>query len=193
MPSVGDFDPDRYREEVLEPARRLGGVLPADLLLRYAVPADTAADAEAFAEHVRAILRHWRALKQRRVYQTVATGLLAAHAELAASGKLSYAHFARSREEEQAAVRTSLTAMVTALAAGTSLVARSTVPLLCTALGGGLSPAAVEEALAEHGITVVEQVWVLPAEPPAALRTALASNLRILGLQLAAEAVFGTG
>jgi hypothetical protein len=192
MPSAGDFDPDRYREQVLEPARRLGGLLPADLLLRYAVPAETENDTEAFADHVRVVLRHWRALKQRRVYQTVASGLLAAHADLVAAGRLSYADFARSRDEEQAAVQASLTAMVSALAAGTSLVARSTVPLLCTALGGSLSEAAVEEALAEHGITVVDQVWSLPPEPPANVRSALASNLRILGLQLAADAVFGT-
>lgn len=192
MPSAGNFDPDRYRHQVLEPARRLGGVLPADLLLRYAVPEHTETDAEAFAAHVTAILKHWRALKQRRVYQTVATGLLAAHADLASSGKLNYAYFAKCRDEDQATARDSLAAMATALAAGTSLVVQSTVPLLCTALGGSLSEQAIEEALADHGITVVDQVWPLPAEPPGNVRSGLASNLRILGLQLAADAVFGT-
>lgn len=192
MPSADEFDPDQYRHQVLEPARRLGGVLPADLLLRYAMPEHTATDAEAFEAHVARIVKHWRALKQRRVYQTVATGLLAAHADLAASGKLTYAYFARSRDEDQAAARSSLAAMASALAASTSVVVRSTVPLLCTALGGSLDQPAVEDALADHGITIVEQVWPLPPEPLANVRSSLAANLRILGLQLAADAVFGT-
>src|SRR6187401_3438834 len=113
MPSAGDFDPEQYREQVLEPARRLGGVLPADLLLRYAVPESVAADPDAFAAHLSAMLKYWRALKQRRVYQTVATGLLAAHADLTSSGGLTYAHFAQSRDEDRAAARGSLEAMAT--------------------------------------------------------------------------------
>ena len=69
MPSASEFDPDRYRDQVLEPARKLGGVLTGDLLLRYAVPDETATDPEAFAAHVAWIVKYWRALRQRRVYQ----------------------------------------------------------------------------------------------------------------------------
>src|SRR3954464_9764344 len=119
MPSAGAFDPDRYRQEVLEPARRLGGILPADLLHRYAVPEQAEADPEVFDAHVTGILKHWRALKQKRVYGAIATGLLAAHADLAASGRVTYSYFAHCRDEDRAAARASLEAMVTALAAGT--------------------------------------------------------------------------
>jgi hypothetical protein len=191
MPSADDFDPDRYRRQVLEPARTLGGVLPADLLLRYAVPERAATDAEAFEAHVARILKHWRALKQKRVYQAVATGLLAAHADLVASDQVSYRYFAERRDEDRAAARSSLESMVTALAAGTGVVARSTVPLLYTALGGSLSEQDIEDALADHQVTVVAQVWRLPEEPATAVRSGLAANLRILGLKLAADAVFG--
>lgn len=192
MPSASEFDPDQYRDQVLEPARRLGGVLPGDLLLRYAVPAETSLDAEAFAAHLARILKHWRALKQRRVYQAIAAGLLAAHADLAASGRLTYGYFTQSRDEDQASARRSLDRLATDLAASTNVVPRSTVVSLVRVLRGSLSEQAVEQALREHQITVIERDWALPDPPSGAARSSLTSNLAILGLTLAAEAIFGT-
>jgi hypothetical protein len=192
MPSASDFDPDLYRLQVLEPARKLGGVLPGDLLLRYAVPDQAAADAELFEAHVARMVKHWRALKQKRVYQSIAAGLLAAHADLAASGRLTYSYFARCRDEDQASARRSLDRLAADLAATTSVVPRSTVSSLHTVLRGSLSERAVEEALLDHQVTVIERGWTLPDAPPGAARSILTSNLAILGLSLAAEAVFGT-
>lgn len=193
MPSVvAELDRDRYREEVLRPARRLGDTPPADLLVRYAVPAAAERDPERFSAHVEAVLRQWRALHQRPgVFQPLAAAMLAAHADLVAAGSLSYAAFARRREQELAATAASLRSMAASLAAGTSLVTRSTVALLGAAAGGAAGGPAVEAALAEHGIAVVDAPVPLPPEPPDDRRSALAANLRILGLRLAAEAVFG--
>jgi hypothetical protein len=192
MPSASEFDPDRYREQVLEPARKLGGVLPADLLLRYAVPERVARDEEAFAAHVTGILKHWRALKQKRVYAGLAAGLLAAHSELAASGKVSYRHFAQRRADEKASAMQSLDRMAAAVAATTTIVDRSRVSSLGALLRGSLSDQTVEETLLKHRIAIVEQRWELPDPPPGPARSTLASNLAVLGLTLVAEATFGT-
>ena len=192
MPSASEFDPDRYREQVLEPARKLGGVLPADLLLRYAVPDRIARDDEAFAAHVAGILKHWRALKQKRVYAGLAAGLLAAHAELAAAGKVSYKHFAQRRADEKASAMQSLDRMAAAVAATTTIVDRSRVSSLGALLRGSLSDQTVEETLLKHRIAIVEQRWELPDPPPGPARSTLASNLAVLGLTLVAEATFGT-
>jgi hypothetical protein len=197
MPSASEFDPDpfdpeRYRVEVLEPARRLGAALPADLLIRYAVPDEIARDAAAFDAHVAKVAKHWRALRQRRVYAGLATALLAAHAELASSGQLSYPRFARRRAEQQAAALDLLNRMATALAATTSIVDRARVTALTALLRGEVSERTVEEVLSRHQVLVVEQRWALPDQPAGAVRSTLAANLAVLGLSLVTEAVFGT-
>ena len=45
------WDPERYTKEVLEPARKAGNVPPADLYVRYCLPAGIS-DERAFAARV---------------------------------------------------------------------------------------------------------------------------------------------
>jgi Double-GTPase 2 len=188
------FDPETYRAQVLDPARRAGGVPPPDLLVRYAVPEAIRGDAAAFGAHVETVRRYWLALKHRRVYEKLAVALLAAHADLAARGELTATAFAKARDVVRTRARQELRAYAASLAATTSVVPRSALTSLTTAVGGGLDEPAVERELAGHGIAVLERPWVLPAPadgPGLSTLPALSGALRVLGHVLVADAVFG--
>ena len=82
------WDRDRYRQEVLEPARRGGGVPPPDLYARYGVRGDLLGDPAAFARRVADVTEYWRELTGNLSYQQLARALLAAHSALERDGPL---------------------------------------------------------------------------------------------------------
>ena len=86
------WDRERYRLEVLEPARQAGNVPPADLYVRYGLPSDIS-DPVAFGQQVHEVLDYWRELRSRRVYARLADALIARHAELAPDGPLTLEKF----------------------------------------------------------------------------------------------------
>ena len=100
------FDQERYRTEVLDPARRKTQELPGDLLVRYAVPPEAEQNAPGFAEHLEEVEKYWRSLgQQHRSYRELTNRLLAAHEQLRERRELSYAFFVdQSREHRQEAL-----------------------------------------------------------------------------------------
>ena len=57
------WDPEKYRLEVLEPARQAGNVPPADLYVRYGLPGDIS-DARAFAKRIAEVVDYWRTTEE---------------------------------------------------------------------------------------------------------------------------------
>jgi hypothetical protein len=86
------WDPERYRLEVLEPARRAGNVPPVDLYTRYGLP-DGISDEKAFAARIAEVADYWRTLKARRTYARLAETLITKHAELDRAGGLTLKKF----------------------------------------------------------------------------------------------------
>jgi hypothetical protein len=192
MPSVSEFDAGRYDQDVLDPARKAGNVPPPDLLVRYAIPSEAERDAAAFETRVAEVVEHWRAAGQKHKYKNLASALLAAHADLADANRLKYGYFAERRRDVKKAALEKLESMVTELAATTTVVPRAKLSSLHAEFGGVITEEALQAKLAEHHVTVIDRPWDLPQRPQAQCAS-LASNLRILGLELAAEVVFGTG
>src|SRR5919108_1085677 len=79
------FDSERYRQEVLDPARARGNQPPADLLARYAVKGPPPPD---LGSHVGQVVNYWRTLGRSNVYKKLTQALLVAHEELAREGVL---------------------------------------------------------------------------------------------------------
>lgn len=179
------WDRERYRLEVLEPARQRGNVPPADLYVRYGLPGDTAAPA-AFASQISEVLGYWRELRNRRTYARLAEALIAAHAELERTGQLTPEKLA-TRHREQ---RERLARLATTEAGAATHVGPSTVTRLRTALAMSVTDREVAEALASAGVQVVEEFPPLPAVPHPK-QPALAEHVQVLGWQLSAEAVLG--
>ncbi|MDN3353866.1 hypothetical protein [Actinomadura sp. DC4] len=180
---------ERYRLEVLEPARRAGNVLPADLFTRYGVP-NVVPDRAAFEAQVGQVLAYWRELRNKRTYAALATALLAAHAELDKAGALSPQGFARERERTSREQRARLARLAQAEAGAATHVGPLTVARLRAAAGGGVSDAQVRKAITDAGVRVVDTLPRLPVQAPPKYAD-LARHVNALGLGLCAEAVFG--
>lgn len=188
MPPANEFDPERYRQEVLEPARKAGNVPPPDLMTRYAL--STAMDEAAFRAHVDEVAKYWRRLQQQLVYKTLAVALIAGHARLKDAGELSYASFERQRRAGRDDALAELEARVKDIAASTPAVLRSMVTWLSSEYHGLVSTGAVASKLAAHQVAVMDHPWVLPARP--SRLSGLAIRLDTLDVRLAPETVFGT-
>jgi len=191
MPSASELDKSGYCRAVLDPARKRGNVPPPDLLIRYAVSAEMERDAAAFEARVDQVVKYWRSISERKLYRKLAEALLAAHNELKAAGKVSFAHFMQRRREERDEAQARLESTVKEIAATMPAVPRSTLAFLYHDCGGVLSEEAIQKEFATHQVAVVDQEWVLPRRP-SVVYSDLASHLTALGLRLAAEAVFGT-
>jgi hypothetical protein len=191
MPSASEFDQSGYCRAVLDPARKRGNVPPPDLLVRYAVSAEMEREAAAFQARVDEVVKYWRSVKQKKLYRKLAEALLAAHTELKAADKLSFAHFMQRRREERNEAQARLELTVKEIAANMPAVPRSTLIFLHDDCSGVLSEEAIQKEFAAHQVAIVDQEWVLPRRPPAQYSD-LISHLGALGLRLAAEAVFGT-
>lgn len=180
------WDRERYRLEVLEPARQRGNVPPADLYVRYGLPRGAAAP-DAFSRQIGEALAYWRELKNRRTYARLAETLIAAHAELERTGQLTPERLAtRHREQRERLARLAATE-----AGAATHVGPSTVTRLRAALGMSVTDEEVAQALASAGVKVVAEFPRLPSGPHPK-QAALAEHMQVLGWQLSAEAVFGT-
>jgi hypothetical protein len=191
MTSPSDFDAAGYLREVLDPARKRGNVPPPDLLIRYAVAFEMEHDAAAFETRVAQVTKHWRSIRQQRLYRKLAEALLAAHAELKAADKINFAHFVQRRHDERDQAQARLESLVAEIAATTPAVLRFTLTWLYDECGGVLSEETIEDAFAAHRVAVLDQEWRLPRRPPVQYSD-LAAHLGTLGFRLAPEVVFGT-
>jgi hypothetical protein len=180
------WDRERYRLEVLEPARQRGNVPPADLYVRYGLPRDGTTSAAA-ARQITEVLGYWRELQNRRTYARLAETLIAAHAELERTGQLTPERLAtRHREQRERLARLAATE-----AGAATHVGPGTVTRLRNALGMSVTDGEVAAALASAGVQVVAEFPALPAAPHPK-QAVLAGHVQVLGWQLSTEAVFGT-
>jgi hypothetical protein len=154
------WDRERYRLEVLEPARQRGNVPPADLYVRYGLPRDGTTSAAA-ARQITEVLGYWRELQNRRTYARLAETLIAAHAELERTGQLTPERLAtRHREQRERLARLAATE-----AGAATHVGPGTVTRLRNALGMSVTDGEVAAALASAGVQVVAEFPALPAAP----------------------------
>lgn len=186
-----EFDSERYRTEVLDPARKRGNVPPADLFVRYAVGPAARSDDSAFAAHVEDMAKHWRALKQKHVYGKIAEALLGCHAELAGAGELTRAGFEERLRADRARDLPRLEQGIRVLADGSPCISRSWLDALVDTFGGLWDEQAVAAVVRRLEIEVIDQPWELPAVPAGNKHKDLAANLAALGLRLSIELVFG--
>jgi hypothetical protein len=183
------WDREQYRLEVLEPARRSGNVPPADLYVRYGLPADVSRP-DRFSRQIAEVLAYWQALQTRRTYARLAGTLIAAHADLERDGRLTLqtfaAHHADARREQLAR----LDRLAEAEAGAATYVGLATVARLRSALSGSVSDAEVAQALGQAGIQVVDKFPELPAVPHPK-HADLTQSLQQLGQRLSAAVIFG--
>jgi hypothetical protein len=183
------WDPERYRVDVLEPARRAGNVPPLDLYVRYGLPGHIS-DARAFAERIAEVLAYWQALKSRRTYARLAETLIAKHAELERAGRLTPAKFIELQADAHREQAKRLSGLAETEAGVATHVGPPTVARLRDVLGGSVTEPEVREALGKAGVRVVDKFPELPdrSHPKAA---DLAQHVQLVGLQLSTELVFG--
>jgi hypothetical protein len=183
------WDPEQYRLEVLEPARRAGNVPPANLYLRYGLPGDIS-DPRAFAKRISEVLAYWQVLKSKRTYARLAETLIAKHAELERAGRLSPAKFVKLQAHAQREQTERLAGLAETEAGAATHVGPVTVARLRGALGGSVTEAEVTAALRKAGVRVVEEFPDLPARPHPKVAD-LTQNVELLGLRLSTQVVFG--
>ena len=183
------WDRERYRLEVLEPARQAGNVPPADLYVRYGLPSDIS-DPAAFGQQVHEVLDYWRELRSSRVYARLADALIARHAELAPDGPLTLEKFTQRHAQAHREQTDQLARLADAEAGAATHVGPATVARLRSALGRSVTDAEVTEALQRAGVRVVAAFPQLPAAPHPK-QADLAQHVRQLSKRLSAEVVFG--
>lgn len=190
MTSASEFDRESYRRDVLDRALSRKDTPPPDLMVRYAISEELEHDAGAFAERVADVVTYWRSMLLQKRYSKLARGLLAAHDDLKERKLVSYQKFAERRDRDRDRARRRLESAAADLAAMTTVVGPDAVAGLTGEFGSFLPEQAIREELIRHEVAITEQPWPLPARPTAC-RT-LATDLTVLGLTLAAEAVFDT-
>jgi hypothetical protein len=183
------WDPEPYRLEVLEPARRAGNVPPANLYIRYGLPGDTS-DPGAFAKRISEVLAYWQALKNKRTYARLAEILIAKHAELERAGRLSPAKFVELHANARREQIERLAGLAETEAGAATHVGPVTVARLRGVLGGSVTETEIRDALRKAGVRVVEEFPELPALPHPKVAD-LAQNVQLLGLRLCTQVVFG--
>ncbi|MDQ6920228.1 MAG: hypothetical protein M3170_01340, partial [Candidatus Dormibacteraeota bacterium] len=180
------FHADRYRKEVLDPARARGNRPPADLIARYALGQPV----PDFQAHVEQVVGYWRGQAASMSYSKLAQALLVAHAELKASGDLaSREDLIRRAEREGERVRERLSKRARDLAGAYSCASPVMIAAIVDDFGGLVDAVAVRAALQQHDVRVAEPVPLPDAKP--AKYAGLQRDLHILGLRLSAEVVFG--
>lgn len=163
------WDRERYRREVLDPARRSGP--PADLFVRYAFTGRPPAG-KAFGDQVGEVVAEWNKYKSKPGWTKLIESLLGQHEALEHAGKLTPEAFLARRREELTAAAGKLDTLVSAENA--THVGPAAVARLREAAGAGLSDEQVRSALAKAGITVIDRLPASPAHPAAQLRQARA-------------------
>jgi hypothetical protein len=183
------WDRDRYRREVLEPARQNGNAPPPDLYERYGVRRGIS-DPAAFTSRVAEVLAYWRELDRRGRYQQLARALLTAHSGLERDGALTLAKFSSHDEMARREQARRLARMAEAEAGSATHAGPATVARLREALSIPVTEAEVAEALSQAGVRVVGAFPELPAGPHQK-QPDLAQHVHQLGKRLSAEVVFG--
>ncbi len=183
-----DWDRDRYRRDVLDPARRSGNVPPPDLYVRYGLPGDVR-DPAMFAGHISKVLGYWRELGNTRTYAPLAQALITAHGTLERNGRLTVAGFAERYAHARRENMERLSRLAATEAGAATHVGPATVTRLRDAVGGAVSDAEVTQALRRAGVRVVGEFPHLPPAPHPK-QADLARHLKRLGRSLSAEVVF---
>lgn len=184
------FDQERYRQEVLDPARKNQNTPPADLFIRYGIDTDRLPRGEQFDAHLAAVVKYWQSLSQKITYRRLVEALNAAHKALQQARQLTVEHFAAERDRLSAEVGRKLDEAVEDLAAGGPVVAASTVAKVAARLSGAVAESQLRELLSKRRVRVVDELWPLPEAMPAKSRD-VTRSVRILGLPLSLYAVAG--
>jgi hypothetical protein len=182
------WERERYRLQVLEPARQSGNVPPPDWYVRYGLRGGHS-DQGAFASQVAEVLAYWRELDRRGGrYQQLARALLTAHAELERDGPLTLQKFASHHEKARQEQAQRLARMAEAEARSATHAGPATIARLREALA--VTETEVAAALSQAGVRVVSAFPRLRAQQHPK-QAALAQNARQLGLRLSTEVLFG--
>ena len=183
------LDREQYRLDVLERARRAGNVPPPDLYVRYGLSGDVS-DQGAFARRIAEVIRYWQELKSKRTYARLAETLLAHHADLERSGRLTLDKFIELQTHAHHEQMERLSRLASVEAGAATHVGAVTVARLRGAAGGAVTEAEVHSSLAKAGVRVIEQFPSLPVRPHPKLAD-LTQQLQSLRFQLSTEVVFG--
>src|SRR5918999_4707766 len=130
------LDRDRYRREVMDPARRAGNVPPVNLYVRYGLSGEEP-DSQAFDARVAEVVAYWQELKNRRTHASLAEALIAAHAELERTRQLTPEAFAALQEDARQEQLTRLTRLAEAEAAVATCVGPAAGARVGEVAGGG--------------------------------------------------------
>jgi hypothetical protein len=190
---VSAFDPDRYFQEVLEPARRHDlRPVEIDLLLRYALAPELLEDRNrpAFDRRVAEVVNHWRTLGQRKTHASLASGLLAAHEALERAGDLEPHRLEQRRAAHVAEARKDVQQRALHWAASFSCVRPAIVEQLTAKLGGRLDQDAVRAEFESQDVRIAEPPE-LSRQPPTSRYGSLKQCLRLLDRRLSLEVVHG--
>ena len=182
------WDPEKYRVEVLDPARRAGNVPPPDLYVRYGLPRDIS-NQKAFDERITEVVDYWQTLKSKRTFARLAEQLIAKHAELERSGRLTLRRLAEMDANAHRKQIEQLAELAQTEANGTSHAGPGTVAKLRGALRGAITEAEVREALRKAGVRVVDELPEMPTQRHPKL-TDLIRDVNLVSLRLSPEAVF---
>jgi hypothetical protein len=181
------WDRERYRREVLEPARQSGNVLPADLYTRYGLrPGES--DRGAFTRQVAQVVTYWDELDRRGRYVRLARTLLTAHADLEREGTLTPQKFSARYEADRRELAQRLERMAETEARSATHAGPDTVTRISEALA--VTEAEVGAALRRAGVLVVGAFPELPARQHPK-QADLAKHVEQLGKRLSAEVLFG--
>ena len=178
------WDSEKYRREVLGPAR-LARRPPADLFVRYGFTDQLPAE-PAFIAQVAEVVREWKKLKSKPIWNKLIDELLNKHAELERAHQLTPDGFRIRRRQVQKDASQRLKELAgeeNATHVGPAVVAR-----LRDAVDGA-DDVQVRQALAAADVKVIDRMPDLPAGPPARYAE-LARELQKLNLKLSAEVVF---
>ena len=182
------WDREQYREDVLKPARQAGNVPPADLYVRYGLPADLH-DPALFAERITEVVDFWRELTKGHSYDRLAEMLIAEHHALERSRRLTLDRFAELHAHARREQMERLTRLADAEAGAATHVGPAAVARIHKALGGAVTEAEIEVALSRSGVRIVREFPDLPTAPHPK-QASLSQYLRQLNRALSAAVVF---
>ncbi|HZM74299.1 MAG TPA: hypothetical protein VFC19_01150 [Candidatus Limnocylindrales bacterium] len=182
------FDAERYRREVLDPARAAGNRPTDDLMLRYQLP--SALDSERVKRAVAEVTAHWRQQRGKLAYRDVIQRLETDHHELAAvlAGP---SHALRQKIDELRRKEDARSVEVAQELAGYSEATGMISSVMVDQLAArGYDKALVLRQAQSRGIEV-RSPDTLPAESPSPAPQ-LASDLATLGCRHVADFLFGS-
>ncbi|MDT4994578.1 MAG: hypothetical protein QOH97_4470, partial [Actinoplanes sp.] len=182
---------DAYKTEVLDPARKAGNVPPEDLFVRYSITG-AHRDPARFAERIVEVTGFWKTQRTvSKVYKPVVGAMLIAHDVLVREKALSWVEFERRREASRAGAMERLDARIAVIARGIPSLPKTGLAHLAAQSGGLLTEEDVRSRLAKGGVAVIDPEWDIPATPPEPSAATMGSKLRLLGLRISPQVVFG--